>query len=276
MRYNYWSCSRFADWLRDTDKPLCGTKEDWEIWKKAAKIKQIRYWLAEEGLDHLQNFINWQMDGIQNIRFYIRNRWMTKTHALTSNLKRGQWHEFEDRLLHSAFDELVNFVETEQAWMNAICSETKKYVIPWYHNIFFFHRWRNPEAGLDHLEWVANLKNEEEWMDKNDPNFGKPTPQALAAQETIALYNWWKNERPKRTNPSDASGWSTYYQERQKIAEAKGLSSSSILLGKYETNEERESVRKILDLYHQIEQEQLDEDTEMLIRLVKLRSSLWT
>jgi len=40
-----------------------------------------------------------------------------------------------------------------------------------------------------------------DWVDKKDPHFGKPTSQALAAQETLALYTWWKEERPKRLDP---------------------------------------------------------------------------
>lgn len=275
MRSNYWSCSKFADWLRGTTKPLAGTAEEWEEWQKAAQVKTIRYWLAEEGLDYFQNFINWPMNCINRILNYINNRCITKTHALTSNLKRGQWHEFEERLLHSAFDELVNFVEIEQAWMHVICSEQNKYPIPRYHNIFHY-RWRSPEAGLAYLEWAASLKNEEDWMDKSDPTFGKPTPQALAAQETIKLYNWWKNERPKRLDPSDASGWSNYYQEKQKIAEANGSDPLYAVLGKHESTEDKERSRKILELCQKIEKEQQDEDTEMLIHLVKLRTSLWT
>lgn len=63
----------------------------------------------------------------------MNNRWNLRTHALTSNLKKGQWHEFDVRLLHTAFDELVNFVEVEQAWLQIVCEEDgqKKHKIPW-------------------------------------------------------------------------------------------------------------------------------------------------
>ena len=31
-----------------------------------------------------------------------------------------------------------------------------------------------------------------DWGEANDPNFGKPTNEALTARETISLYKWWK------------------------------------------------------------------------------------
>jgi hypothetical protein len=132
MKSNYWSCSKFADWLRGTIKPLAGTAEEWNAWEKTAKAKKIRYWLAEEGLDHLQNFVRWPANRISDVRCYINNRWITRSHALTSNLKRGNWYDFDTRLLHAVFDELVNFVEIEQAWKLVICSEEelKKYKTP--------------------------------------------------------------------------------------------------------------------------------------------------
>jgi hypothetical protein len=274
MRGNYWSCSKFADWLLGTPKPPAGTAEEWNAWHKKAKAKNLRYWLAEEGLDYLQNLLHWPADRIADVRHYIRNRWISKTHALASNLKRGQWHEFETRLLHAAFDELVNFVEIEEAWMHVICSgkEWKIYKNPWYRSVF--RVWRCSEAGVAHLNWAAGLKHDEEWDNKNDPSFGQPTSQALAAQEILALYRWWKDERSKRPDPMDASGLSSYYDERQKAAEIAGDEPlwSSLLVNEKDS----ELYRKMSDICHQMEKEQDEEDTAMLIRLVKIRHSMWT
>ncbi len=150
MRSNYWSCTKFADWIRGTPKIAAGTAEEWNAWEKTARAKKVRYWLAEDGLDCLQNLVNWPRNRIQDTCHYIDNRWVSRTHTLTSNLKRGQWHEFETRLLHSAFDALVNFVEIEQAWLYVSCSEEgrKKYRFPIYCCLFQRHLWRCPEAGL--------------------------------------------------------------------------------------------------------------------------------
>ncbi len=276
MKRNYWSCSKFADWLRGTPKPRAGTSKEWNTWTKVAKAKKIRYWLAEDGLDLLQNFVRWPLDLIYNARHYFDNRWVSKTHALTSNLKRGQWHDLDTRLLHATFDELVNFVEVEQACHWVACSEEdrKKYKAPWYRKVFHLGSRNYPEAGLAYLEWAAGLKNDEDWIDKDDPSFGKPTHQALAAQQTIMLYKWWKEERPKRPDPMDASGWSDYCEERRRAAESQGDDLSWI--GCDMDDPEKERSRKILEICHKMEQEQEDEDTQMLIRLIKIRRSLWT
>lgn len=262
---NYWSCTKFADWVHGMAKPNAATSEAWNAWHKSAKMKKFRYWLAEEGLDGLQKFIYWPMSHLQNLRYYIINRWLHKTHALTSNLKRGQWHEFDTRLLHSAFDSLVDFVEIEQAAMHLICSDADQRKF----------KGRCPSAGIAYLEWASQLKADEEWVDKNDPDYGKPTHQALAAQETYALYKWWKEERQKRPDPMDAGGWSDFCEKRRQAAALRG-DESWCSFSENESEEEKELSRKILDMCCKIEQEQMDEDTAMLIRLIKLRSSLWT
>lgn len=132
--------------------------------------------------------------------------------------------------------------------------------------------WRCPAAGVAYIEWAASLKNDEKWVDKNDPNFGKLTSQALAAQETLTLYNWWKAERPKRSDPSIASGWNDYCDKKRKEAEISNDDRLSFITN----NADNECSRKILDICHQIEREQEEEDTSMLIRLVKIRQNLWT
>jgi hypothetical protein len=62
--------------------------EEWNTWHKTAKAKKLRYWLAENGLNSLQNSICWPANRISDIRHYINNRWVSKSHALTSNLAR--------------------------------------------------------------------------------------------------------------------------------------------------------------------------------------------
>ena len=270
---SYWSCSKFADWVRGTPTLSSGTQEEWSDWEKLAKTKSFRYWLAEEGLDYLQNFICWPLHRIRDLRFYINNRWVTKNHSFTSNLKRGQWYDFDDRLLNAVFDELINFVEIEQAWMQVAWSQEdrKKYKTPWYRTFFRVGVWRCQEAGIDYLNWAASLKNDEEWRDKNDPDFGQSTFQALTAQETLVLYNWWKNERPKRPDPMEASGLSAYYEKSREEANDRDESFFSFLGSKRDEHSEHLS-----DLCHKIEKEQQDEDTAMLIRLINIRQSLWS
>jgi hypothetical protein len=275
---NYWSCTKFADWVRGTPKPLAGTTEEWNGWRKKAAKKKTRYWFAEEGLDYLQKFIYFPLTCIRNVCCYVDNRWCTRAHALTSNLKRGQWHEYDQRLLHSVFDELVNSVEIEQACLQIACIEDgrKKYKVSWLRSIFPFFSYRRPEAGLVYLEWAASLKHNETWADPNDPDFGKPTSQALAARELIQLYKWWKEERPKRADPMDASGWSNYCDQKRKESENREEDEFSSLFRSDQSEAEQEQKKRILDLCGKLEQEQEEEDTRMLVRLVRVRRSVWT
>jgi hypothetical protein len=74
---NYWTCSKFADWIRGTTKIKCGTGKEWAEWEKAAKARYpIRWWIAEEGLDHIQDVWCYIPERINDVRYYINNRWL--------------------------------------------------------------------------------------------------------------------------------------------------------------------------------------------------------
>ena len=273
---NYWSCSKFADWLRGTAKLKSGTGTQWNNWRKEAESKHsFRYWLAEEGLDHLQDIWMWIPDRLHGIKYYINNRWVTKTHSLTAHprdIKRGEWCDVGNRFLPCLFNELVDFIEIEQAWHHIAWSDDarKKYKAPWWsYGWFRWRTWRSPEAGMDYLVWAAGLRNTD-FASPGDPNYGDPTPQAVAAKELIDLYVWWKHIRPQRPDPHDASGWTAWCDRRRE----KGEGFLSAL--ENETPEEQAQSRAILDVCHQMEQEQEQEDEEMMIRLIKVRHALWT
>jgi hypothetical protein len=272
QRSNYWSCSKFADWLRGKPKGGAKTSKEWNKWHKEASTKHpIRYWIAEEALDAIQNFIWWPVDQIYSVKYYINNRWVSKTHTLTSNLKRGQWHEFDTRLMHCMFDEMVNYVEVEEAWSHIAWDNEarKKYNPPFYAWGFFRWRtWRCPQAGLDKLEWASMLTNEE-WLESDQQHLVEPTQQAKTAIELLTLYNWWKNDRPKRPDPYDISGWSELCEKRR--ADGRDL-----LDLEDRSEEEAAATRKALDLCHKIEEQYEQEDTNMMIRLIKIRRGLWT
>ena len=47
-------------------------------------------------------------------------------------------------------------------------------------------------------------------VEKDSPNFGKPTGQALRAKEIKELYLWWTVTYRARPDPYDASGWTAH------------------------------------------------------------------
>jgi hypothetical protein len=127
--------------------------EDWEKWRSEVKAKSpIRYFIAEKLLNKIQDFFNFPKDIYNSIRHYIRNRFITKTHYLKTGLKPGVYHELDERILCGLFNELVDFVEVEQAWINYISNDKK----------YNFKNGRSIESGLDHLKWASELKYDED------------------------------------------------------------------------------------------------------------------
>lgn len=269
MRSNYWACSNFANWLRGTAKPGAATSKGWSNWKKAARAAHpIRFWIAEEGLDHLQNIWMWIPDRLADVRYYINNRWVSQTHGMyASSLKKGKWHEYESRLLHSMFDQLVDFVEIEQAWHHVMWDEKarEKYQTPWWRKGWLRLRvWRCPDAGVEYLVWASGLTADE-------PKNGKIqyTGQAVVAQELLALYKWWKYERPARPDPYDASGWT-------EICERRRAKDPDEILADDDTAAERRESKRSLAMIDKLEKQYDREDEQMMIRLIKIRKGLWT
>lgn len=285
QRTHYWSCSKFADWLRGTAKPGAQTGDGWRKWHKMARAShKIRYWLAEEGLDMIQNTLWYLVDKLYDLKYYINNRWVTRTHSLTAHhrdIKPGTWCDVGNRFLPCLFNELVDFVEVETAWSNIAWSKEsrKEYNAPYYAwGWFRWRTWRSAEAGIEHLNWAKNLDNSD-WLSEDEKHKAEPTGQALAAREILELYDWWKNIYPTRKDPHELSGWSDLCnRRRQKLKEEDGEDYrwSSLLVGEEKTEEEKEEVRRILDRCREIEKEYEDENERMMIRLIKIRNHLWT
>jgi hypothetical protein len=273
---NYWSCSPFADWIRGTVKPNALPMGEWDGWKNSAqKQYPIRYWIAEEGLDMLQDFLLWPIERFRNIRYYINNRFITRTHCLTAHprdIKRGEWKDVGNRFLPCLFNELVDFVEVEQSWHNVIWDEEaqRKFAPPWYRRWLKFRGWRSRECGLDYLDWAGELRIDESWgVEPGDKNYGKLSPQAEYAREIKALYLWWTEVYPKRPDPYDVSGWT---EVSEKIRAADGGS----LFGEAKDPKLKKQQDRAHKLLNKLEKQYETEDTEMMIRLIKVRHSLWT
>lgn len=235
-RINYWSCSKFADFIRGEKKPFALSWDDWEKWRADNKQKHpYRYWIAEEVLDFLQDVVNFPMDVYHTIDIYVRNRYVDKLHYLRTGLKPGEYYDLDWRILNGLFNELVLFVESEQAHLMK-AHKDKKYK---------FVKGRCKEAGLDYLNWAVQLKLDESYgFNPDDEEYGEPTAQAISSQKILELYNWWLN-RDNRIDP-----YSIYTKEKD---------------GKF-------YYRKIDEMEHQYDME----DDNMLIELIKIRHSLWT
>jgi hypothetical protein len=277
MRSNYWTNSGFADWLRGTPKLKCGTSEEWDAWyATSAKAHPIRYWIAEEGLDHIQKIIYYIPDKLNDVRYYINNRWVSRTHSLTAHprdIKPGTWRDVGNRFLPCLFNELVDFVEIEQAWHHCIWSDDAKtkFETPWWRKGWLRWRtWRCPEAGMEYLKWASTLTNEE-FLEEGEKHKAEPTYQAKAAKEIIELYTWWTTTYRNRPDPMDASGWSAHCEAMRVKYPGSFFSSLNS-----KDPEDRKASNKAHKLLSKIEKAYEKEDEEMMIRLIKIRESLWT
>jgi hypothetical protein len=274
----YWSCTPFADWLRGTKKLSAGTSEEWDEWTTTAQMKHnFRYWLAEEALGHIQDFVTLPVRTLYDIKYYINNRWVSRTHSLTAHprdIKPGQWCDVGNRFLPCLFNELVDFVEVESAWMHIAWSDEgkAKYKAPfWASGWFRWRTWRCPQAGLDHLDWAMSLTYGSDYpgmVDEDKQN--KPTPQAVRAKEIKELYTWWTVTYRNRPDPYDASGW-TDYCEAARLANG-----GKLFFGTDKSPELKKASDKAHKLLQKIEAAYEKEDEAMMIRLIKARDSLWT
>ena len=272
----YWSCSPFADWIRGTPKKGALTADGWHEWETEAKrYHPVRYWIAEEAIDHIQDFVTYPVRKLYDIKYYVNNRWVTRTHSLTAHardIKPGQWQDVGNRFLPCLFNELVDFVEVELAWWHIAWDDEAraKYQAPfWATGWFRWRTWRNAECGLANLEWQRQLRWTENEVGADSTELGKLTPQAIKAQEILDLYKWWTEVYPTRPEPHEASGWSDYCEAKRNLNDGR-------LFGSKETPELKKEGTRALKLSTKIEQQYEKEDEAMMIRLIKIRQGLWT
>ena len=278
MNRHYNSSAPFS-WLRKKvfkiDKPVALGWGQWSKWEEKIKEeKPVGYFFTETLPDWLEWIPEHSIDYVDKVRYYFINR-TEGSHRLDSTLKKGQYHEFSERILYSLFDSYIDFVEIEEAHMHVVFSSKEdraKYNMPlWnkYRILRWFGRWRCPQAAVDHLKWEMTL----DVPDPNDPHWQSNPYQAEKAREKMALYTWWKHVRPTRGEAWEVSGFQAFWDKM----EAKyghdwlGLGSTSKM-----TAAEHRTYDKLQEDKEKLEEDWYQEDNEMMIRLIKIRRDLWT
>lgn len=247
VRGTYWSCTEAAHKIQrwaGLRVIHSGSSKEWNDLEKECKEKApIIYWITDTGFDHAQDVVMFPYDVYRNIKRYIVNRFVDKTHFIKTKLPVGQWYDVETRLLHGIMETLVDFVEHEKAHMydmGAVWGDAEDFV----------PIKDRREAGFAYLDWEINL---------DDAN-----GQDEQAQEVKDLYIWWKDERPKRPDIYEISGWNAYCDSKEYPLDAEM------------DDDKRANVRKLLSTVAKLEKHYDDEDTEMLNRVIKIRKGLWT
>lgn len=195
-RMTYWSCASWVDKIQGKVKEP--RKSFYSIEEMITELdKPVP--LIERIIDKTQDVVMFPGDFIYSVKCYFKNL-RSSTHVLSGSLERGQWCDLDYRIGHCLFSELEKFILKEK--------------------------------GLETHEWEKTLVKDEDWgLSDDDPNYGKPTEQALAAVEQEEIWDWWKANKD--------------YHDRDFVS-----------------LEEDKKYK--------------EQETEMLIRLIKIRSSLWT
>ena len=236
------------------NKPYALEWGQWDIWMKDfKKSRPYAFFLTETLPDWIENVAYYIPTPISDIQYYIRNRFIRKTHVLPTGFKPGEYYDLDERILHGVMTALVDYVEIELAYKSRWCKteESKK------------AKWKNgrcPEIGLAHLTWEMTL---------DDPaleKYERSTHQAVVAREVKAIYDWYK-ARPNRPDPYDASGWTEICDEKR---------NGGIGFMQKGTPEFERRKNNSLKLLRKIEAQYEKEDQQMLIRVIKIRRSLWT
>lgn len=260
------------------NKPSALGWDEWDEWNASTKQAHPIGWFITETLPGLlEKPAELLIDPITSVKYYLINRFIDKRHVMKTGLKPGEWNEFETRLLHGMFNEMVDFVEIETAWNSMVWADVEHrnlYNLPWYYSNYWlrWRTWRSPHAGLQHLRWASTLRWTDEQVGGYSQHSGKKTPQAETADELIELYHWWKFQRPNRGDSWVASGFREFWDSMD------AQYGDNWLLGTKSkmSVEERAEYDRLSARNNNMEQEWHDEDTSMMCRLISIRRSLWT
>ena len=250
----------------DLQKPDALPWGEWETWHASTKSSRpFVYFLMETLPTKSQDVWRFFTKPFTDLRYAIRVRIFDKYHIIKTGLPPG-YIDGDTRIMHGLFNLLIDFVEVERALMYVIFSAEaqQRHKHPWWSvGRTRFKAFRDPAAGLAHLKWEMTLDSPSLPAHEQSPS------QAASAREIWEMYHWWKFARPARPDPNDASGWS----EHCDLLRARG---HNLFNTSDETPEERRRSRECLDRSREIQEIYDAEDDQMLIRLIKIRKSLWT
>ena len=250
---------RFKSWM-SYSPPGSMTSKGCRLFEKEFKERApIRYWFKNDFKRGMIYPIKWKYEAISD---WIRYRTYGRYHILDTGLAPG-YYEIDRLMLHVNFNMLKNFVEVEQAIRSYYWSDDYKEIATWCekHMPFYrkFYPFRRPDLGIKHLEWASTLD------DPSLPPYEQSPAQAIAARETLILYKWWVEMRPARKEIEHV-----HYDDQ-------GLGMMSSLDDDFDRNApDFKAHDAAMEASMKQEEQWNQEDDDMLIRLVKIRRSLWT
>ncbi len=236
-RRTYWSCSSLAQKAFSRlgiAKPRAATLEQWKAWKTQSKARHPLFFW----------FLEEGLDRLQDIWCFpsdvleaIRGEWRNRFSKPTHLLKTGLPagpYYSVETRILHALFQTLVDQVTEQADREERTSLARS----------------SDEKVRAYLDWAGGL---------DDPSLpeGQQSPAfARAARELKALYIWWTVERPGRPDP-----WETFKPESEEDSDD------------FLTEVDQET-RDRWRAQEEMRAQQEAEDTEMLIRLIRIRNIL--
>jgi hypothetical protein len=217
------------------------SSNDWHEFKMYHKEHNpIRYFLNNE---FEAMFIwPWSMR-LERLTDWVQYRTTRRYHIINTGMKPG-YADASERMLHVNFNMLKDFVEIEKAHMWTWHEEKG---VP------------SKQPGVSHLVWEMGLENE-------------VNNQAKNAREQYELYDWWTNQRPYREEDATEE-WDAYHTLKKEIY---ADDADNFFRDDKDTSELKFLQKTWLEKSSTIENNNLMKDEQMLIRLMKIRQSLWT
>jgi hypothetical protein len=252
------SVRKFKAWM-NYNPPGAMSSKGWRLFDKEFKERApIRHWIDNDFKKICVYPIQWKYEAVSN---WIRYRTYDRYHIVSTGLE-PNYHSIDKLMLHVNFNMLKDFIEVEQAWRTYSWSDEYKSA-SWFekHMPFYrtFYKFRRPDLGIQHLDWAATLD------DPALPPNERSDHQAITAREIKLLYIWWTQIRPARVEHTHPD-----YEQQ-------GLG----FLGFFDIDfdKDAEDYKKYIASMDAINEQAEDwekEDEEMLIRLIRVRRSLWT
>ena len=257
---------KFFNWLErklKVDTPYA--LSNWDAWRQYMKThRPIAFFLTDD-LPRLIDKINvYRILKINYIPYYFKNLISLRYCFLKTKLPIMKFQELNTLILHANFNTLVDYVECSynlipgKSYPNDRKEFIEKYNIPfWRQNQVFF---RSKEAGIKALnDQIADMVAH----NYTDHSY----------QEILDLYLWWTTTRPNRAelyvdSPADDNQWSNIDL----------IYGESLFRSKYSRKKhvkDQELISRLLSTSQKLEEEYNTEDTEMLVRLVKVLPKCW-
>lgn len=265
-------------------KPYALSIDGWnEFDKKYKEEEPIRFFFCETVPDKIlygyRKAIGWKLRKFREFFYY---RFMDKYHVVKTDLEPG-YYDKDSLIFHANFSILVDFVESELAWMYLISNSSnkgdvlfEKYKLQWkLANIDPTHilkiNFRSSELGIAFLE---NYVEKNPYDTEDDEGYVEAVKrQQNEYKEILDIYTWYTKTYPEKLERAHSS---LDFENREELEKKYGF---MFILSSEFRKENPDVYKRYQDdskVRQQLKEEIEKESTDMLIRLINIRSRLWT